>query len=240
MSSRTSKQERYFKKYFEKNNMLYALKSLELINKYHQGLRRDGQEERSHLFEVLGMVISNYNDRMNASDLEKLIVVAGLHDLVEDYKDLISFKDLKKMFPLDFILSIKKLTKWETFKKTEKDYNHYHNKIKKDKFAVIIKAIDRIHNLNSCSRVFSIKRKEEYIKETEKYIIPNLKHIRKEFKELYIPITNLIYSLKNHIEQLNYIMELEKKVEVVKELEKTMSIDNIAIIIKNSDYNDFG
>lgn len=220
MNSRTSKQERYFRKYFENNKMDYALKSLDLINQYHKGLRRDGQEERSHLFEVLGMVISNYNDRMNIYDLEKLIVVAGLHDLVEDYYGNIKFKDLKDMFPLDMILSIKKITKWKTFSKSKRDYDLYHNKIKRDRFSVIIKAIDRIHNLNSCSRVFTIKRKEEYIKETLEYIIPNLKHIRKQFKELYIPVTNLTYNLKNSIEQLDYIIELEKKVEIVKKLEK--------------------
>lgn len=213
MKNRTKKQENYFKNYFIKNNFEYATKSLDLINKYHNGVRRDGTEERSHLFEVLGFAISNFENRLNNNDLEHLIVVASLHDLVEDYYTEIKFKDLKQEFPLEIIKSIKKVTKWKTFDKSKRDYDKYHGKITKDSYSIIIKAIDRLHNLNSCSRVFTIKRKEEYIKETLDYIIPNLKILRKENKELYTPITYLIYNLKNQINQLNYIIELEKKLK---------------------------
>lgn len=213
MRNRTKKQENYFNNYFVNNNFKYGIRCLELINQYHNGVRRDGTEERSHLFEVLGFAISNFENRLNKEELEHLIIVASLHDLVEDYYDEIKFKHLKEEFPLESIRSIKKVTKWKTFSKSKRDYDKYHGKISKDSYSIIIKAIDRLHNLNSCSRVFTIKRKEEYIKETLDYIIPNLKILRKENKNLYTPITYLIYNLKNQINQLNYIIELEKKLK---------------------------
>lgn len=220
MKTRTSKQENYFKKYFEKHNFNYATKSLSLINQYHTGTRRDGDEERSHLFEVLGFAIANFEGRLNQDELQKLIVVSALHDLVEDYSDKITFKILKTMFPKDYIRSIKKVTKWSTFEKTASDYQHYHGKISKDYISTIVKATDRLHNLNSCTSAFNSTKKRIYIVETETYIIPNLKKLRKEKPELYASITFLIYNLKNQIKQLDYIIQLDKMIELQRKIIK--------------------
>lgn len=214
MKTRTSKQENYFKKYFEKHNFNYATKALSLINQYHTGTRRDGDEERSHLFEVLGFAIANFEGRLNPDELQKLIVVSALHDLVEDYSDKITFKILKTMFPKDYIRSIKKVTKWSTFEKTASDYQHYHGKISKDYISTIVKATDRLHNLNSCTSVFNSAKKRIYIVETETYIIPNLKKLRKEKTELYSSVTFLIYNLKNQIKQLNFIIEQAELIKI--------------------------
>lgn len=220
MKTRTSKQENYFKKYFEKHNFNYATKALSLINQYHTGTRRDGDEERSHLFEVLGFAIANFEGRLNPDELQKLIVVSALHDLVEDYSDKITFKILKTMFPKDYIRSIKKVTKWSTFEKTASDYQHYHGKISKDYISTIVKATDRLHNLNSCTSVFNSTKKRIYIVETETYIIPNLKKLRKEKPELYASITFLIYNLKNQIKQLDYVIQLDKMIELQRKIIK--------------------
>ena len=214
MRNRTTKQENYFKKFFIENSFEEALEALKLINKYHKGVRRDGSEERGHMFDVLGFTISNFHNRVNNKDLERLIVAAALHDLVEDYKDEVSFKCLKEKYniSLDTVKTIKKVTKWSTFKKIETHYDHYYKNILKDKFAIIVKASDRLHNLNSCTEVFSTKKKKEYINETKKYIIPALKNIRRTDTTLYIPITGMIYDLKNQIKQLEYIIILEDKI----------------------------
>lgn len=220
MKTRTSKQENYFKTYFEKHNFNYATKALSLINQYHTGTRRDGDEERSHLFEVLGFAIANFEGRIIKEELQKLIVVSALHDLVEDYSDKITFKILKTMFPKDYIRSIKKVTKWSTFEKTTSDYQHYHSKISKDYISTIVKATDRLHNLNSCTSVFSSDKKRLYIVETETYIIPNLKKLRKEKPELYSSVTYLIYNLKNQIKQLDYVIQLDKMIQLQREIIK--------------------
>lgn len=209
---RTIKQQNYFMKYFKEHNFMYAINALELINKYHNGTRKDGTEERGHLFEVLGFAIANFENRMHSRDLEHLIVVSALHDLVEDYADDISFKDLKLLFPKNMVKSIKKVTKWSKFEKCEKHYDHYHGNISKDMFSTIVKATDRLHNLNSCTAVFTPHKKRLYINETNNYIIPNLKKLRKSNKDLYTPITFLIYNLKNQINQLEYIIHLEELV----------------------------
>lgn len=214
MKTRTSKQERYFKKYFKDKEFKYAEVALDLVNEFHIATRKDGSEERSHLFEVLGFAIANFEGRLNQDELQKLIVVSALHDLVEDYSDKITFKILKTMFPKDYIRSIKKVTKWSTFEKTERNYKHYHRKISKDYISTIVKATDRLHNLNSCTSVFSNSKKNEYIIETETFIIPNLKKLRKENPELYSSVTYLIYNLKNQIKQLQFIIDQDKLIKL--------------------------
>ena len=109
MKTRTSKQENYFKSYFKNRDFKYAEVALDLVNKHHTSTRKDGSEERSHLFEVLGFIIANFDGRFSNSEFEKLIVTSALHDLVEDYPDEVSFKYLKTLFPKDYIKSIKKL-----------------------------------------------------------------------------------------------------------------------------------
>lgn len=238
MKTRTNKQERYFRKYFEENCFKYAEIALNLINEYHTATRKDGSEERSHLFEVLGFAIANFDKRLSHHELQKLIVVSSLHDLVEDYSDKVSFKQLRALFPKDYIRSIKKVTKWSTFQKVQRDYEHYHGNISKDFISIIVKATDRLHNLNSCTQVFSAVKKLDYIKETEKYIIPNLKKLRKERIELYSSITFLIYNLKNQMNQLRAVIDLEKRISELKEFNKLqteMITEKEAKIIKLTD-----
>lgn len=200
---RTKKQNEYFKEFFTKNKMYFSLKALELVNEAHKGLRKDGKPEKSHLFEVLGFAISQYEKRISCEDLDKMVTVHALHDLVEDYAEEYSFKNLKKYFPIDVIKSLKKVTKWKTFKKTDRDYKHYHRNIGKDFNAIITKANDRIHNFSSCMCVFNPEKKKLYILETEKYIIPNLKKARREYPEYYISITSQIQLLKMLMEFVN-------------------------------------
>ena len=238
MKTRTSKQERYFRRYFKNKGFAYAEIALNLVNEFHISIRKDGSEERSHLFEVLGFAIANFDDRLKDTELEKLIVASALHDLVEDYSDKVTFKYLKTLFPKDYIRSIKKVTKWSTFEKVEKDYNHYHGNISKDCISAIVKATDRLHNLNSCTVVFSSVKKLDYIKETEKYIIPNLKKLRKERIELYSSVTFLIYNLKNQMNQLRHVIDLEKRISELKEFNKLqteMITEKEAKIIKLTD-----
>ena len=233
MKTRTSKQERYFKKYFKDNNFKFAETALDLVNEFHTATRKDGSEERSHLFEVLGFAIANFDGRLSHVELEKLIVASALHDLVEDYSDEVSFKYLKTLFPKDYIRSIKKVTKWSTFKKVEKDYNHYHGNISKDFISTIVKATDRLHNLNSCTAVFSPEKKLDYIKETEKYIIPNLKKLRKTRPELYSSVTFLIYNIKNQMTQLRYVIDLEK---TTLELKNTIKGKDHSFLVENDNF----
>lgn len=206
---RTTKQNRYFTNYFKEKNLPFSLIALGLVNEFHVHERKDGAEERSHLFEVMGSAIAYFENRLSIHELDKLVTIAALHDLVEDYQDKVSFKYLRTIFPKDILKSLKKVTKWKTFKKSDRDMTHYHTGISKNMYSTIVKALDRIHNLSSCHRVFSIEKKKFYINETEKYIIPNLKKMRREYPEFYTVLTSLVFQLKKEISVLNYIVELE-------------------------------
>lgn len=207
--TRTEKQEIFFRTFFQKNKMYNSLKALDFINLVHKGFRKDGKEERSHLFEVLGLAISHFDGRINYEQLDIIVSVCALHDLVEDYVEFYNFKYLKSFFPIEIIKPLKLVTKWKTFKKEKRDYEFYHRKIGNDFLATITKANDRIHNLSSCYSVFSDKRKKEYIQETIEYIIPNLKRLRKNqaYKEYYTVLTFLIQQLKMLCEFVEFTLE---------------------------------
>ena len=118
--TRTEKQEIYFREFFKKHKMHNSLKALDFVNLAHKGLRRDGKEERSHLFEVLGLSISHFDGRMDYRQLDIIVSVGALHDIVEDYSEVYTFKHMKSFFPSEIIKPLKLVTKWKTFKKEKR------------------------------------------------------------------------------------------------------------------------
>lgn len=212
LQTRVEKQERYYIKKFTNDNMKEALIALNLVNEYHNGKRKDGSEEKSHMYEVAGKVIRDLENRIETKLLEKIIVTAFLHDLIEDTSVTEEYL-IEKGISKETIVSINYVTKKDGFKKIEEDYIEYHGGISEDLASVLVKGYDRCHNLQSCLRVFSPKRKLEYVEETEKYIIPNLKKMRKVYFKIYTPITGIILELKNLNESVTYIAELETKLK---------------------------
>lgn len=213
-NERVSKQEGFFKSYFKKHNFKYAKKAFNLVKEHHNGVRRNGAQERSHMFEVAGKCIRDFHGSLTEVYLEKLIVCTLLHDFIEDINEAEKIL-LEKGFPADIIKTIKLVSKKSDFTKTEENYIEYHTAIGTDLIATIAKAYDRIHNLNSCIRVFKPEKKLDYIEETKKYIIPNLKVARRTYNEKYHELTGIILELKNLCISLEYIVELELRLKKI-------------------------
>lgn len=209
---RLEKQRNYLRGYFHSRGMYQSLKALEIAFKYHTNKRKGGQPEITHQFELVSYALPIF-EKYETIFLDRLISALLLHDTLEDYDRVKVLKDLESSnFDKETLSMIFAVTKKEGFSKTEKEYQEYYNGIVKNQLAIIVKMIDRLHNIESmleCPEIFTLKKREKYIEETEKYIIPSGKQIRREKPELYQPITFLIRELKTYISFTKRINELD-------------------------------
>jgi (p)ppGpp synthase/HD superfamily hydrolase len=127
----------------------------------------------------------------------KLIIWALLHDVVEDTK--VTDKDLSEDFWSDII----KIIDWVTQLDWE-EREIYLDRVKKSwEKVLIIKVLDRLHNLYRMFSRWKIKEEklEKYIVETEKYYLPVLQG-NDIFKGLKTDFEFVLGELKKHLEFL--------------------------------------
>lgn len=141
-------------------------KSFTLIDKYHKGQKdKAGKDYKLHLLAVKDIALFR-NKEKSTSFQNKLVIVALLHDLLEDTKC-----DLSELIELEFIEellnSIQLLTKQGNLSKKEK--KEYFRKIKEDEIAKEIKIADILHNMDllrlSVITEKDIARNQEYLRQ---------------------------------------------------------------------------
>ncbi|MCP4137384.1 MAG: HD domain-containing protein [bacterium] len=207
--TRLEKQKLFYRGYFHGSGMYQSLKALELAIQYHVGERKDGQEEVSHQFEIAGYLNQVLEGKLSVEDVDVIIAAAFLHDLVEDYPDKYSFLDLEISFTPRVYNIVKALTKWEGFDKNNEDeLTKYFDAIGEIPEAVIVKGVDRIHNLQTMIEGLSIQRQKEYIVEIENYFFPMLKKARKAYPAYFFIYLSLSHSLER---QIYFIKEIHKR-----------------------------
>jgi len=65
-----------------------------------------------------------------------------------------------------------------------------------------VKGADRIHNVQTMLGVFDLAKQQEYIHETEEYILPTLKEARRRFPHQEPAYENIKHMLQSQIELL--------------------------------------
>lgn len=155
-----------------------------LAKEIHRNQKRDGGERYfEHCRRVALYLIENdpgaYGERRASPASANEIIVALLHDCIEDGfipKDL-----LEKLFGSEVAEAVEKLSKvipvfdeetGAVKEKIKKNLDEYYQKIAESPVWIRrIKFADRLDNLRSMN-VWPEKRKQKYIAETEKYILP--------------------------------------------------------------------
>lgn len=131
---------------------------------------------------------------------DNIIATILLHDIVEDCG--LSVNDL----PVNNIireavglLSFKKPDKYDerdgegpSLFKVKSDY---YSKISENRVASVVKIIDRCHNVSSMAGTFTKEKLNEYIEETEMFVLPLLR----DAKENYSEYQDNLFVLKYHI-----------------------------------------
>ncbi|MDF2880166.1 MAG: DNA-binding helix-turn-helix protein [Clostridiaceae bacterium] len=167
--------------------MTETLKALSYARDKHKDQKRkDGTPYFIH-----PLTMASYAVSMGIKD-DSIIAMIMLHDVAEDCNTPISD------FPVndDIKLGVKKLTfevlDGETKEEAKK---RYYNSMLDDKRVIIVKCIDRCHNVSSMAGVFSNEKLQSYIDETYEYILPLIR----KAKDKYPEYSNLYFLLKYSI-----------------------------------------
>lgn len=206
MNTRLEKQINYLNGYFQGKELFRAVNAMNLALEYHKGMRKDGEKEVSHQFELVSYIVPIFEQHEKVL-FEDLICIAFLHDLVEDYG--YSFTSIESIFGDIVADGVASVTKKERFAKTEADYKEYYERIEKENVrGILVKMSDRLHNLSSMigAPSFTMKKREDYIQEVMEYMIPTAKKVRRSYPQYYQVITFMIQLLKTYcklIEEIN-------------------------------------
>lgn len=164
--------------------------AINYVQKYHKNqIRHSGEPYFYHLFAVANITIDYLFDTES-------IVAAILHDVVEDTTSCIEQIELvfnKEIAAIVHILS--KITTHYKLSKEETFYKINNSQGTKQK-AIIIKIIDRLHNIRTIHHIKSITKRKRIASETLQFYIPlakavNLIDIEKELNDSVVQILNL-------------------------------------------------
>lgn len=134
---------------------------------------------------------------MKISD-DAVLVTILLHDICSDLDidaDGIPFSDEVRH-------SVKILTKAPGVKWDD----DFYNTLKSDRNAALVKVIERCNNLSLASLSFGRQQLEDYLKKTEKYVLPLIDEIRHEYAELSDAVFILNYQILSEIETIKSLL----------------------------------
>lgn len=227
-----SKTYLFIKGFATGRNFKNTLKALPLARTMHDGQYRKGLVEVEgkmvqlpyvlHVLKVCSTLMS-LNIPMDDEELDILYTCAILHDSLEDAEEYFPKGGIEYEtdygFPPIVGETIKLLSKHSGA--DEFELNDYFNKIKKNKFALLIKLADRSHNVEDLYTM-TLTKLHKYVKETRDYIYPLCSFGKTHYPELSNAITILkakILSLTELTETLVNMYE-EKIKEKDKEIEQ--------------------
>jgi (p)ppGpp synthase/HD superfamily hydrolase len=188
----------YQKRYVFLQGYLYgkgyhtALRALEFARARHTGKRKDGfTPEFQHQVEI-ALYLSTLKD---VRDEETTLAAALLHDVMEDYD--VEREEMERLFGKALADTVWRLTK--VHKGVKKDLGAYFAEIAGDPVASLVKAGDRIHNVQSMVGVFSPAKQAEYIEEVERWFLPMLKAAERAFPDQAKAYLNARHLLKSQL-----------------------------------------
>lgn len=131
---------------------------------------------------------------------DSIIATILLHDIVEDCG--LSVNDLPVNEEIRVAVGLLSFKKPEKYAERDgegprlaKVKSDYYNKISKNNIAVIVKIIDRCHNVSSMAGTFTKEKLNEYIEETNMFVLPLLREAKENFPEYQ----DNLFVLKYHI-----------------------------------------
>jgi (p)ppGpp synthase/HD superfamily hydrolase len=151
-------------------------KAIKQAIKSHAGQKRDDGSSyvEQHVFPITLNILNRYKKNY---EIETLLIVALLHDVLEDDPSF-SFGDCEKEFGTEIAEYIRPLTKVYKQKPTTQQEKFEFNKsrvehIKKaQKISQIVKLEDRLNNVLCIRQVGNTPKYERYLKETQELFIP--------------------------------------------------------------------
>lgn len=186
-----------------------AIEALELGRSIHDGWRKDGKTpEYQHQLEIALYLLT----LKDAQDLEKVIICALLHDVLEDYPDkIVEGKSLDTYILFTFGDDVRKVL-WLLDKNRWSNLETYFEGLAMDPVGSIVKLADRVNNFQSMNRgKFTIEKQRKYAKEVEDHFLPMAKKARKRFPRQMDAYYNVETMLKHQLELVHLFIEASSK-----------------------------
>jgi (p)ppGpp synthase/HD superfamily hydrolase len=156
-----------------------AVKALDLGVKYHKGFRKDGKTpEFQHQIEIALYLLTMEKLLIDAP---RTIADALLHDLGEDYGDLISFEEIGEATDEIVAADCRLLAK--EYRGEKKTPGQYFGPLSGNPRISVVKGGDRVHNMRTMAGVFKLEKQIAYCDETEEHFFTFLKLARRAFPE---------------------------------------------------------
>jgi (p)ppGpp synthase/HD superfamily hydrolase len=175
-----------------------ALKAYHFAKRYHCCTRKDGKTpEFQHQLEI-ALFITTLKDVENE---EEALFYAIMHDVLEDF-NTVTVDMLTDEFPSNWVIKLKLISKKIECVKTYNSLYEYFDKIATEPLVALAKGVDRIHNLQSMSGVFTSEKQRDYISETNTFFLPMLKAAVEHDPSLFSAIMNVRTVLKCQVELL--------------------------------------
>ena len=172
-----------------------AVKALNLGEKYHTGLRKDGKTpEFMHQVEIALYLLGMEKLMIDAP---RTIAAALLHDLGEDYSHVISFEEIGAKTSVIVADDCRLLAK--EYRGEKKEPRDYFLPLAENFVVSIVKGADRIHNLRTMAGVFVLEKQIKYCDETEEWFFDFLKDARRNFPEQEPIYENIKFILETEI-----------------------------------------
>ena len=172
-----------------------TMQALNYARKLHKGqARKSGEAYIIHPLTMACQAVS-----MGVND-DNIVAAILLHDVVEDCG--VSVNDLPVNKEVKEAVNLLTYVKPEKYKERDGEgpsilvvKNNYYDAISKNRIASIAKLFDRCHNVSSMAGVFTKEKLDEYIEETETFVLPLIRKAKEEFPEYQ----NVLFVLKYHI-----------------------------------------
>ncbi|MEM7344134.1 MAG: HD domain-containing protein [Chloroflexota bacterium] len=182
-----------------------ALDALEYASHLHTGKRKDGKTEEYFHQLSIGRYVKSICASLEYP--EETLATVFLHDVCEDYN--VGYEEIDTRFGSRISQAVWLMTK--KFRGYRKPDPEYYREIAENKIASITKGADRIHNLQTMVGVFSEAKQNEYLAETETYILPAIKAARRRFPRQEPAYENIQHVLVSQVELYRAMLAQDQK-----------------------------
>ena len=180
-----------------------TVKAMAFARACHDGSMRKGGEP----YIVHPLTMASHAISLGVAS-DNLLASLMLHDVVEDCN--VTVDDL----PVND--EIKQVIRLVTYHKPENPENKemaqicYYNAIEENQIACLVKLFDRCHNVSTMAGTFTPAKIDEYIKETEQFIMPLIRKTKDKWPELNDELFVLKYHIDSVISSLKAMRDFEK------------------------------
>ena len=173
-----------------------TLKALPAMRKFHEGQTRKGKEHVPYIYHPLTAACHALALGIEEDDILAAVL---LHDVCEDCG--------VEPEALPVNENIQKTVAEVTFRifpgeSREQAKERYFRNISCSRNAIVVKILDRCHNISTMATGFPRERMAAYIDETEKYVLPLVNLLKVTYPEFYNAAFLLKYQMMSVLESL--------------------------------------